>query len=188
MECLPSGKVLINSERHSWIVTSSKEKRNYQVPHGFFCYTGEFIPRKHRIYSDGTVEIDGLLADWKIRSSILELFVAKITSHYQALGELITCVGHICAGEPLSPLRRTGFLFVFTQFWIVTFNGKHPIKITKAEYTTPGTKDLVQDHLKSKNPWAAQVERVCKNLRGKYFSLRETSLSWLRNIWSRVLG
>ena len=139
----PCPLILVNSEVHPWLdsyVDQFPARSLLRKPVLFMTWQPFFQPRErvdfvanqHRFFY-------GVLADRSLQGCVRELYAAKLKLTSTAFGELVEWHQLVREGP------CCGMLFGAREFWLYKSVYGHPITLVKADWTTPGSQQLVRD-------------------------------------------
>jgi hypothetical protein len=172
---------LVNSEKYQWLRTSQSKIYN-QMPDLFLCHEACYTMRKPWKANTNIPERKedhkfGQITDWSLRECLAATFEAKLAINNRSIGEAANYGAHIVSGDRAPPLAKI-VLFDKTKFFLMTVHSVVSITITESQWSTPGSKKLLQDFPLYKHPWTEMVNEACQKWKLKIARNQDGS-AWL---------
>ncbi|KAG7363791.1 protein kinase domain containing protein [Nitzschia inconspicua] len=175
--------VVYNSEEYKWIQTRLARSEMYNEKPDLFishpALVNKRVPFRHddpeletmRQASPDQYQY-GVLASWKLRSSLIMTCDATHCISDAAFGEIMNYGRHLCFGED-APHRTSILLFDKRDFWIVEFVKGAVARVDCSSWTMGGSRAFLKEFL-SEDSLVMVINEACER-----FQLSVTSDSFL---------
>lgn len=153
------GLNLVNSEQAKWVSVHSESNKNDLSPDFAACYPWLFEHKDPYNTTTAALATErGNVEEtmgrqliygkpfWATRNGIEVVFKTKVVFQFAGLGELLNNLAHIC--KDMGNTVSKGVLLWNKGFMLVRVKCGFPVIISKALWTSPGSKKLFEDFVR----------------------------------------